>query len=442
MGWPFQVVRANLSPNLASRQPKREAKGSGLARGVVRFVILALASALSSRQKPHSISTRPRSSVMGALHSLHHHRFGARFGDIIIPVPAPPTNADPMNLASPGDVVTQRYNNLRTGTTLHSGLDPSAVSVDSFGLVGKLEVDGVVLAQPLFVESVDFPNKGRRPAVFIATSTNNVYAFDADTLESLWDKPTFLGNPYRIVDAFTDANLKNPRCQDLMASTEQDGRGANTTVVLGIESTPVIDSTRSRIIVSYRTTDRKSDKFDVPDDGAQRIAALDLRTGQFVKGPDGHDLDQRVEDNPIWNAVHRNRAGLLLDQDHVYVAFSGRCENMSSPLFGHKSYRGWIYAFKAENLAFLGRYRSTRQPTGTPPIDPVDDPVMGGGIWQGAAGIAADGHGNLFFATGNETRCDHNGANPNRPNWRTCGAPDAFGKNLSNSVVRLRVDPA
>ena len=94
-----------------------------------------------------------------------------------------------MDPASPDDVVTQRYNNLRTGTTLHSGLDPSAVSVDSFGLVGKLDVDGVVLAQPLFMEGVEFPNKGRRPAVFIATSTNSVYAFDADTLKSYGTSP-------------------------------------------------------------------------------------------------------------------------------------------------------------------------------------------------------------------------------------------------------------
>lgn len=36
------------------------------------------------------------------------------FGGIVFPVPVPPSNADPMNSASPGDVLTQRYNNLRT----------------------------------------------------------------------------------------------------------------------------------------------------------------------------------------------------------------------------------------------------------------------------------------------------------------------------------------
>jgi hypothetical protein len=53
----------------------------------------------------------------------------------------PPTlrvlaNADPMNADSPEDVVTQRYNNLRTGTTLHGGLDKRVVSGGLFGLIG------------------------------------------------------------------------------------------------------------------------------------------------------------------------------------------------------------------------------------------------------------------------------------------------------------------
>ena len=66
--------------------------------------------------------------------------------DVVLPVPAPPSNADPMNPASPADVVTQRYNNLRTGTTLNGGLDQFSVSNPRFGLLGHLDVRGAVLA--------------------------------------------------------------------------------------------------------------------------------------------------------------------------------------------------------------------------------------------------------------------------------------------------------
>ena len=104
--------------------------------------------------------------------------------------------------------------------------------------------------------------------------------------------------------------------------TEQEPRVATD----GIQSTPVIDVAGSHIIVSYRTTDRKSDNLDVPEHGAQRIAALNLVDGEFAKGLDGRDLDRRIENNLLWNEVHRNRASLLLDEGRVYVAFAGRCE--------------------------------------------------------------------------------------------------------------------
>lgn len=340
-------------------------------------------------------------------------------GEITIPVPAPPSNADPMNPASPGDVVTQRYNNLRTGTTLHGSLDQRAVSDGKFGLIGKLEVDGAVLAQPLFVAGVDFPQKGRRPAVFIATSTNRVYAFDADPpFEKLWE--TSLGEPFTITNPHENGKGK---CPELMMSTEQNDKETpeKKVKVIGIESTPVIDPVRQLIFVSYR-------KMDGIPDGAQRIAALDLRTGQFAKAADGHDLDRRVTDNPLWNQVHRNRASLLLDGGYVYVAFSGRCEDPSSPFFKAHSYQGWVYAFETGALAFAGRYRSTQQLVGAPPGDPTGELISGGGIWQGSTGLAADGHGNLFFATGN-----------NDPKKGGPQPPDALGKNLSDSIVRLRI---
>jgi hypothetical protein len=122
------------------------------------------------------------------------------------------------------------------------------------------------------------------------------------------------------------------------------------------------------------------------------------------------------------------------------VAFAGRCEGIVNdfkdpdPL---NRFHGWIFAFNADTLAPAGQYRTTRQPDGLPPRQPADDPVSGGGIWQASTGPAADGHGNLYFATGNQMRCGVTASDPVQ-----CSPPDAFGRNLSNSVVRLRIDPA
>ena len=91
-----------------------------------------------------------------------------RHGGIVLSVPGRrPTNAPPMNPNSPGDVLTQRYNNLRTGTTFQDKLNQDAVE-HHFGFIGILgsknldateqvdhnAIDGVVTAQPLFVKDV------------------------------------------------------------------------------------------------------------------------------------------------------------------------------------------------------------------------------------------------------------------------------------------------
>jgi hypothetical protein len=349
-----------------------------------------------------------------------------------------------MNPASPGDVVTQRYNNSRTGATVYGGLDQRAVSSSNFGLIGmlgakKLEdtqdpnhIDGVVLAQPLFMASIDFP-QGRRSAVFIATSTNWVYAFDADTLDKLWEH--HLGDPFTIQDPFPDPPGQPTKIACQMTGTQNHDKKV---IELGIEATPVIDFARSRIIVSYRMMDGISGvpgAEGLPSSGAQRLAALELSTGKVAKLPDGTLLDRRITDDPLWNQLHRSRASLLLDREKVYVAFAGRCEIDDPPIFKN-SYQGWIFAFNADTLAPAGQYRSTQQPVGVPPPNPADDPVAGGGIWQATTGLAADGHGSLYFATGNQTKCTAGG-----PSTTQCSPPDAAGKNLSNSIIRLHIDP-
>jgi len=363
--------------------------------------------------------------------------------ETVIPIPAPPSNAAAMNPRSPGDVVTQRYNNLRTGTTLFGGLDQRVVSSPNFGFIGVLgaktledtldhnHIDGVVVTQPLFMASVDF-KQGRRAAIFIATSTNWVYAFDADTLDKLWEH--HLGEPFTIKRPF-DQPPSKIACQ--MTGTQNHDLES---IELGIEATPVIDFARSRIIVSYRMMDGIADvpgPDGMPSSGAQRIAALDLATGDVVKvvdgSPNGLLLDRRISDDPLWNQLHRSRASLLLDGDKVYVAFAGRCETNDPAIFTKNSYHGWIFAFYADTLTPAGQYRSTSLSAGGPSLEPAADPVAGGGIWQATTGLAADGHGNLYFATGNQTRCGvaANGS------ATVCSAPDASGKNLSNSVVRL-----
>jgi outer membrane protein assembly factor BamB len=423
----LELVQSNPAPSRA-RRAELTSSGQACDRALRQLIVgLAIAMIIGAAASSSPADTLQRGPVV-----ILPDR------EITIPVPAPPSNADPMNPKSPGDVVTQRYNNLRTGATVYGGLDQRAVSSPKFGFIGILgakdledthdpnHIDGVVVAQPLFMASVDFP-QGQRSAVFIATSTNWVYAFDADTLEKLWEH--HLGDPFTIQNPFPPNQPPNKLACQMSGTQNHDGES----IELGIESTPVIDVARSHIIVSYRMMDGIPGipgADGLPSSGAQRVAALELGTGNVAKLPDGTLLDRRITDDPMWNQLHRNRASLLLDGDKVYVALAGRCETGDPPIFKN-SYQGWIFAFNADTLAPAGRYRSTQQPDGVPPLNPADDPVAGGGIWQASTGLAADGRGNLYFATGNQTKCTAT----------SCSPPDSAGKNLSNSIVRLRVDP-
>jgi hypothetical protein len=442
----LESAQADCAP---SRAPRAQVTNIGRACDraaqylIVRLAIAMLIGATASSSPADTV--RPNPVIV-----LPH--------DIVLPVPAmPPSNADPMNPASPGDVLTQRYNNLRTGTTFQTGLDQDAVR-DRFGFIGILgnddnAIEGVVLAQPLFMEKVLVEGR-ERSAVFIATSANLVYAFDADNLELLWRTP--LGKPFTLKNPFPDKDHPNQEsvkgCN--MVGTQNHDFGPEGFLELGIDSTPVLDLAGDpRIIVSYRKMDDTPDisgTFNMDgmtSSGAQYIAALRLKDGAIL-------LSRRITDDPafsvsppqaaslsqkaLWNQVHRNRASLLLDGDRVYVAFAGRCEETNPDhFFFKKSYQGWILAFNTDTLALVGQYRTTQQPDGVPPAEPTDDPVAGGGIWQATTGLASDGHGNLYFATGNQYKC----LVERDMSHIQCSPPDPAGKNLSNSIVRLRVDP-
>jgi hypothetical protein len=81
----------------------------------------------------------------------------------------------------PVDVLTNRYNPARTGANQNETiLNQTNVNVNRFGKIFTRTVDGQIYAQPLIVTDLTLPNIGTRPAVFVATTRNMVYASAAD----------------------------------------------------------------------------------------------------------------------------------------------------------------------------------------------------------------------------------------------------------------------
>ena len=164
------------------------------------------------------------------------------------------------------DVLTNRYNNARTGANLNETLlNQSNVNVNDFGKLFARGVDGQIYAQPLIVSDLDIRELGKRSIVIVATTRNMVYAFDAENAEAC--------HPIWRVDC--DGKFGTPVLHS------DYGLGYNDfTSEIGITSTPVIDR-QSGIL--YLTAKSKETKDNRPH-YFYRLHALDIATGNGKLG--------------------------------------------------------------------------------------------------------------------------------------------------------------
>jgi outer membrane protein assembly factor BamB len=89
-------------------------------------------------------------------------------------------------------------------------LATDTLRTQGFGGLFSLVVDGQIYAQPLVVSNLEMPGKGRRNVVYIATMRNNVYAYDADGIDSapFWSEPLGPAMPYDRIPKDAGALLK------------------------------------------------------------------------------------------------------------------------------------------------------------------------------------------------------------------------------------------
>ena len=80
------------------------------------------------------------------------------------------------------NVLTAHNDTARTGQNLNETiLMPSNVSAAQFGRLFFHTISGKSYAQPLYVLQISISNNGTHNVVYVATDTDMVYAFDADT---------------------------------------------------------------------------------------------------------------------------------------------------------------------------------------------------------------------------------------------------------------------
>jgi len=296
--------------------------------------------------------------------------------------------------------VTTYHNNLsRDGSnTRENALTAANVTTSSFGRLFTCTVDGAIYAQPLWVPSLTIGG-GTHNVVFVATTHDSVYAFDADTSPCVtyWKKTLLSAGE-------TFVNFNEVHTTDIQPD-------------IGIIGTPVIDLSSKTLYVVSKSEDTATSC--IPSSAChQRLHGLSLIDGsEKFNGPAIIDASITVSGSgdgsnagvlPFNPLTENQRPGLALVNGVVYVSWASHGDN--------DPYHGWVMGFSAGNLAVapVAVWNSTPNLVG-------GFAHSRGGIWMAGGAPAADSSNNIYFLTGNGSF-----------------DADTGGSNYGDSTVKLR----
>jgi hypothetical protein len=275
-------------------------------------------------------------------------------------------------------VLTWRYDQTHAGqNTSETALTTSNVNPDSFGKLFSVKVDSTVYPQPLYVPNLKMSDGQTHNVLFIETSNDSMYAFDADS---------------------NGGSNANPIWKISLASTDH-GAGAGATAIpwqdtgspdvaptIGITGTPAIDqSTNTMYVVG--STKENGVYFS-------RLHAIDIITGAeranspvnitaTVPGTGNGSSGGQLAFSPLWE---NQRPAITLYNGYVYIGYGAHGDN--------GPWHGWLFAYNASTLAQSAVL--CLSPNGS-----------GAGIWASGAGFPIDDGapgGRMFLVTGNGTR--------------------------------------
>ncbi|HEY4384508.1 MAG TPA: hypothetical protein VGN34_08565, partial [Ktedonobacteraceae bacterium] len=271
-------------------------------------------------------------------------------GAIILKVTLPllPSGSSSQQLGKVS-VLTASYDTMRTGQNKQETILTTAnVNKRDFGLLSSFLVIGSIQAQPLYVPNVMIKGK-RHNVVYVATTTDRVYAFDADSgassIDPLW----------------------------------QDNLGWSGNNAPGIYGTPVIALDQRGGGTLYVVTN------DSPL--TEHLHALDITNGQPRSGspaliaPDGFHPATTFE-----------RTGLALVNGVIYGGWMAL--EMSST-----AEHGWVMAFDAHTLTLIDAFNTTAGINTSPPGKNKGNGLVTGNpgsIWQSTTGLSVDAEGNVY----------------------------------------------
>ncbi len=287
--------------------------------------------------------------------------------------------ADLRAKASPADVLTFHYDNARTAWDQNeTTLTTTNVASGGFALQQTLSVDGVVLAEPLYVSQYNVPNRGpSHNLLVVVTENDTVYEFDADTYQIINQRS--MG---------TAQSSSDVGCNDIRPQ-------------YGITDTPVIDRSTNTIYLAAATEPSKN-VF------AQTLHALDIGTLADQKAPVAITATVNMSNGGKISLDPQNqqtRTSLFEANHAIYVGVGSHCDNDASNIVG------WLLKYD-KNLQQVAVFPTAEDSTS----------YLLASIWMTGFASAVDGSGDIFTVTGN-------------------GAFDATnngGRNYGESVVRIK----
>ena len=275
-------------------------------------------------------------------------------------------------------VATYHNNLLRDGTNTHEyALTTSTVTSSTFGKLFACAIDGAAYAQPLWMPNVSI-GSGTHNVVFVATTHDTVYAFDADAnpCATYWSK-SLLGS------GETYLNNGDTGTGDI----EPD---------IGIIGTPVIDTSSATLYVVSKSKDNGTSCTPATSchqrlhalnliDGSEKFGAPYALTSAITVSGDG---DGSSNGSVPFDTLRENqRPGLALVIQTIYLSWASHGDR--------GPFHGWVIGFPTNNIGG----GPTQVWNSTP--NAVSGSNSDGGIWMSGGAPAADSTNDLYFLTGN-----------------------------------------
>jgi hypothetical protein len=270
-------------------------------------------------------------------------------------------------------------------------------------------LSGQVYAQPLFLPQIKMSDGHLHNVVFVATETNDVYAWDGDSAQTTPYWHTSLLTP-PLQSTRYQVTAGAPPGVDIPCNNIEPDVGITGTPAITITSSTASEIDGATIFVVSRS---KNTNAIPATTYYQTLYALDATSGSVVAWTDITATVNTVSFNPL----HQNqRPALLYQGGQVYIGWGSHCDLTSQ--HGGPSWYGWLMSYKLTGSSFgsgpTGGWLTSSNPEA--------------GIWQSGSGPAGDGT-NLYFGTGN-------GSTTAAPNGSACTG--CYG----NSIVKLNGTPS